>query len=112
MKNTARLDAHGTGQVAHGRALVTLVAKQVGRHLQQLATGAVRVGQLPVVDQLAHDAQGFLLIHPFSPTVDQSNAALPAKTLGLRWQFKQLATTKQALGSKIVQPFTNQALAW
>jgi hypothetical protein len=67
---------------------------------------------LAVVDQFAHDPQGFLLVHPFSPTVDQSNAPPTVKTVGLRGQFKLATATKQALGQKIFQPFTNQALAW
>jgi hypothetical protein len=53
-----------------------------------------------------------LLVHPFSPTVDQSNAPLPVKTAGLRGQFKLAGATKQALGKKIIKAFTNQALAW
>jgi hypothetical protein len=80
--------------------------------LQQFAAGAVRVGQLAAVDQFAHHPQGFLLVHPFSPTVDQSNTPLAAKTAGLRGQFKLAGAPKQALGQKIVKPFTNQALAW
>lgn len=107
MKNAARLNAHGTGQVAYGGALVAFIAKQVSCHLQQLATGTVRIGQLATVDQFAHDPQRFLLIHPISPTV-----VITAKTAGLRGQFKLMARTKQALGQKIFSPFTNQALAW
>jgi hypothetical protein len=36
----------------------------------------------------------------------------PLKQRGLRGQFKLATTTKQALGQKIFQAFTNQALAW
>jgi hypothetical protein len=112
MENAPRLNAHGTRQIAHGGALEAFIAKQVSRHLQQLAAGAVRIGQLAVVDQFTHDPQGFLLVHPFSPTVDQSNTPITAKTAGFRGQFKLAMATKQALGQKIFQPFTNQALAW
>ncbi|BFT62157.1 hypothetical protein PMm318_A29160 [Pseudomonas moorei] len=64
--------------------------------MQELAAGTVRIGQLAVFDQFAHDPQGFLLVHPFSPTVE-----ITAKTAGLRGQFKLLPTTKQALGQKL-----------
>ncbi len=63
MEDAAGLDAHGAGQVAYGGALKALVAKQVSRGLQQLATGTVGVGQLAAVDHGAHHPQGFVLIH-------------------------------------------------
>jgi hypothetical protein len=53
MKNAPGLNAHGTGQIAHRGAFVAFVAKQVSRHLQELAAGTVRIGQLAVFDQFA-----------------------------------------------------------
>jgi len=35
----------------------------VGRRLQQLAPGAVGIGQLAAIDHGAHHPQGFVLIH-------------------------------------------------
>ncbi|MNI47632.1 hypothetical protein D3C73_1021620 [compost metagenome] len=64
--------------------------------MQQFATGTVRVRQLVALNQFAHDLQGFLLIHPFSPTVESIN-----KIAGFRRQFKLAQATKQALGQKI-----------
>ncbi len=61
--------------------------------LQQFATGAVRVGQLAVVDQFAHYPQGFLLVHPFSPTV-----VLTAKTAG----YYQIEGTVSTAANAIV----------
>ncbi|MCY1395757.1 hypothetical protein D9M71_107080 [compost metagenome] len=63
MKNAARLDTHGAGQVTNRRAFEALVAKQVRCRLQQFTPRTVGVDQLPLIDQFTHDLQGLSFVH-------------------------------------------------
>ncbi|MNV69133.1 hypothetical protein D3C71_1620280 [compost metagenome] len=119
MKDTARLNAHRAGQIAHRGALVALAAKQVRRGLQQFAAGAFRVGHLSTGHQFAHYRLGLLIIHAQSPTLfllelDAQASDYPptpgnfAQVLVVIVKFMPHRATKQALGHAPQKIFTRR----